>query len=122
MRHRLGMAFIALVFSATASFAQAPTAWGGGTLLRVNAAESTIDVQQGGHVQTYAIAKDADIRLKKDRLQIADLEKEIGRHLTIRYSADGSSRTADRIKFQNTKGLVNAQAAPATSAPATTPF
>lgn len=119
---QLGLAVAALIISATASFAEGPTSWGGGTLLRVNAAESTIDVQQGGHVQTYVIAKDADIRYKKDRLQIADLEKEIGRHLTVRYSADGSARTADRIKFQDTKGTANAKAAPATSAPATTPF
>jgi hypothetical protein len=96
-----------------ASFAAAQSAdtWGGGTLVRVDAAAGTIAVKQGIHEQTYKLAPEVRVQDGRKSLETKDLSGSIGRRLTVKYATDGESRIAARINLQGGEKAAVAAAA-----------
>jgi hypothetical protein len=106
-----------------ASAGQARPAWGGGVLLKVDTRASTIDVRQGEHVETYALAPDTSFVYEgKKGVDGETLTGSIGHFITVRFEADGDARIANRVNvLDRTDAAVAAAAAAVSAAPATHP-
>ncbi|HTV00778.1 MAG TPA: hypothetical protein VMF13_09585 [Luteitalea sp.] len=112
LRTVLGIALVA----GSASIASAQSdAWGGGTLVKVDAAANTVVIKQGLHEQTYKLGTELRVQDGKKSLKSEDLSGSIGRRVTVKYSTDGDARVAARINLQ---GGEKAAAALASGKPA----
>ena len=117
---RTALALSLVAGGASIASAQSADTWGGGTLLSVDAAAGTINVKQGSHEQTYKLAPELRIQDGRKTLKAEDLSGNIGRHLTVKYAADGDSRVAARINLRGDKVAATA-AASQPAGEATTP-
>ena len=118
------LGLVALVGSASAQ--PLPTElWAGGVIVKVDTAARTVDVRQGEHQQTYAIAADAEVKDGKKSLQATDLSSSVGQQVRLKYTVNGEARTANRVNLlgvptSGTAAAVSASAIKATQ-PAATP-
>lgn len=84
--------------------------WGGGVLVSVDASSKAIVVRQGEHEQRYTLHEDVRLQEGRTALDVAGLEKGVGRYVTIRYEGAGDDRVADRVNVLARKGSVTTTA------------
>lgn len=100
MRHLFllsAVALASLVGPAMAGQNAPAQSFAGGVLVKVDEAARTIDVRQGEHEATYALAQDVQVLRDKQPLEVSGLSAVVGHQLTIRYTADGEKREASRV-------------------------
>ena len=91
-----------LLIAATSYAAPAKTreVWATGSLGRLDATTKSIVVNQGKHEMTFVLGPDAKLMEGKKVLQQSDLSSDIGRRVKVRYTANGTSKIADRIEIE----------------------
>ena len=105
-----------LALAVTASAAPAKKeAWASGHVGRVDTSARSVVVKQGKHEMTFALAPDAALTQGATTIQLADLASDTGKPVKVRYTMNGTSKTADRIE------VGAAPAATAAKAPAKAP-
>ena len=119
---RTALAVSLVAGGASIASAQSADTWGGGTLVRVDAAAGSITVKQGIHEQTYTLAPEVRVQDGRKSLKAEDLAGSIGRRLTVKYAAEGESRVAARINLQGgEKATATATAAKPAAGESATP-
>ena len=119
------IAALGLVALASSAAAQPlPTEiWAGGVVVKVDTAARTVDVRQGSHEQTYALAADAEV--KDGNKTVSDLGTAVGQQVRLKYVAAGDTRTASTVKLMGVpttgSAAVASAAALKASQPAATP-
>jgi hypothetical protein len=118
------LGLVALAGSASAQ--PLPTElWAGGVIVKADAAARSVDVRQGDHQQTYAIAADAELKDGKKAISATELGASIGQQVRLKYTSHGEARTASRVTLLGvpTGGTAAAVSAAAIKAsqPAATP-
>ena len=99
-----------LALAVTASAAPAKKeAWASGHIGSVDTASRSVVVKQGKHEMTFTVAPDATLTQGATTIQLSDLAADTGKPVKIRYTANGTAKTADRVEVG---------AAPAAKAPA----
>jgi len=93
-----------LALAATTAFAapaKAPAkkeAWATGQIGSVNAAARSVVVKQGKHEMTFALAPDATLTQGATTIQLTDLAADAGKPVKVRYTLNGTTKTADRVQ------------------------
>ena len=106
------LGILAFAVAASAAPAKAPAkkeAWASGHIGSVDTASRSVVVKQGKHEMTFTVAPDATLTQGATTIQLADLAADTGKPVKIRYTANGTAKTADRVEVG---------AAPAAKAPA----
>ena len=93
--------------------------WAGGVVVKVDTAARTVDVRQGSHEQTYALAADAEV--KDGNKTVSDLGTAVGQQVRLKYVTAGATRTASTVKLLGIPKTGSAAAASATAVKATQP-
>ena len=124
MIRKTALLFVAMLAIAGTSHAGQTTtaadAWGGGVLVSVDTTSNTVVVRQGQHEQRYQLATDVRVQ-GKDVAGASDLDKSLGRYVSLRYGLSGDARVADRVNVLDRKGSVTRTADRAGSAAPNTP-
>lgn len=100
----LVLLFVATGTAHAGQTSKSSTLRGGGVLVSVDQSSKEFVLQQGQHKQPYRFSDEVKIQDGKADVTAADLEKGIGRHITLRYTLDGEVRTADRIVLREKRG------------------
>jgi hypothetical protein len=91
-----GMLFAtSLAFAAPAKTHEA---WGTGLIEKVDPAARSLVVKQGTHEMTFAVAETAQVLEGRSTRTLADLSKEVGHQVKVRYTVANGTRTADRVE------------------------
>jgi len=72
--------------------------WATGKIEKFDATAKTVVVKQGTHDMTFVLAPAVQVVEGKKTLQASDLSSNVGHTAKIRYTTNGSTRTADRIE------------------------
>jgi hypothetical protein len=105
------LAILALAVTASAAPAKKET-WASGQIAKVDTAARSVVVKQGKHEMTFAIAPDATLTQGATTIQLSDLASDTGKPVKVRYTLNGTAKTADRVQV----GAPMATAAPKTPA------
>lgn len=92
------LGILTIAASAGTASAAARSAWASGQLEHVDAAARTIQVKQGTEALPFTLAANAHVMQGKKALPLADLAKDVGQHVKIRYTTTNGARTADRVE------------------------
>jgi hypothetical protein len=88
-----------LALAVTASAAPAKKeAWASGQIGRVDTSARSVVVKQGKHEMTFALAPDATLTQGATTIQLADLASDTGKPVKVRYTVNGTTKTADRVQ------------------------
>jgi hypothetical protein len=87
-----------LTSMAFAAPAKPHAAWGAGIIESVDPAARSLVVKQGAHEMTFAVAPTAQVLEGKSTLALADLSKDVGHQVKVRYTVDNGTKTADRVE------------------------
>jgi hypothetical protein len=88
-----------LALAVTASAAPAKKeAWASGHVGSVDAAARSVVVKQGKHEMTFTVSPEATLTQGATTIQLADLAADAGKPVKVRYTTNGTAKTADRIE------------------------
>ena len=73
-------------------------AWGAGVIEKVDPAARSLVVKQGAHEMTFAVAESAQVLEDKSTRSLADLSKDVGHQVKVRYTVANGTKTADRVE------------------------
>jgi len=89
-----------LALAVTASAAPAKKeAWASGQVGSVDTAARSVVIKQGKHEMTFTVAPDATVTQGATTVQLADLAADTGKPVKVRYTMNGTAKTADRIEI-----------------------
>ena len=88
-----------LALAVTASAAPAKKeAWASGHIGSVDTSARSVVVKQGKHEMTFAVAPDATLTQGATTIQLNDLASDTGKPVKVRYTMNGTTKTADRLE------------------------
>jgi len=88
-----------LALAVTASAAPAKKeAWASGHIGSVDTSARSVVVKQGKHEMTFAVAPDATLTQGATTIQLNDLAADTGKPVKVRYTMNGTTKTADRVE------------------------
>ena len=91
------LAILALAVSASAGSAK-KEAWASGHIGSVDTSARSVVVKQGKHEMTFAVAPDATLTQGATTIQLNDLASDTGKPVKVRYTMNGTMKTADRVE------------------------
>jgi hypothetical protein len=88
-----------LALAVTASAAPAKKeAWASGHIGSVDTSARSVVVKQGKHEMTFAVAPNATLTQGATTIQLNDLASDTGKPVKVRYTMNGTTKTADRVE------------------------
>jgi hypothetical protein len=105
------LGILALAVTASAAPAKKET-WASGQIGKVDTAARSVVVKQGKHEMTFALAPDATLTQGATTIQLADLAADTGKPVKIRYTLNGTTKTADKVQVAAAAPAAAAKAAP----------
>jgi hypothetical protein len=93
-------------------------AWASGHIGSVDTAARSVVVKQGKHEMTFALSPDATLTSGATTIQLADLAADAGKPVKVRYTTNGTAKTADRVEVGAAPAPAPAKAPAAAKTPA----
>jgi hypothetical protein len=111
-----------LALAVTASAAPAKKeSWASGHIGSVDTAARSVVVKQGKHEMTFTLAPDATLTQGATTIQLSDLASDTGKPVKVRYTMNGTAKTADRVEVGTATTAAKAPAQAPAQAPAKAP-
>ncbi len=111
------LAILALAVTASAAPAKKES-WASGHVGSVDTSARSVVVKQGKHEMTFTLSPDATLTQGATAIQLADLAADTGKPVKVRYTMNGTTKTADRIEVGAAPAPAPAKAPAAAKAPA----
>jgi hypothetical protein len=93
------LGILALAVTASAAPAKKET-WASGHIGSVDTAARSVVVKQGKHEMTFTLAPDATLTQGATTIQLSDLAADTGKPVKIRYTMNGTAKTADKVQVE----------------------